>query len=118
MYATLMVHLELGHPNTALLQVAGGLAERLHSSVVGVAACQPMPIIYNDGYIPSDLIDQDRQQIDSEMTTAEADFRTALGGRVEISGWRPIVTSVALSTQLAVEARCADLVIIGGGRKA
>jgi nucleotide-binding universal stress UspA family protein len=118
MYATLMVHLELGHPNTALLQVAGGLAERLHSSVVGVAACQPMPIIYNDGYIPSDLIDQDRQQIDSEMTAAEAEFRTALGGRVEISGWRSIVTNVALSTQLAVEARCADLVITGGGRKA
>src|ERR1700684_3266979 len=100
MYATLMVHLELGHPNTALLQGAGGLEERLHSSVVGVAACQPMPIIYNDGYIPSDLVDQDRQQIDSEMTTAEAEFRTALGSRVEISGWRSIVTNVALSTQL------------------
>jgi nucleotide-binding universal stress UspA family protein len=118
MYATLMVHLELGHPNTALLQLAGDLAERLHSSVVGAAMCQPMPIIYNDGYIPSDVIEQDRQQIESEMKAAEAEFHAVLGGRVEISGWRSIVTSMALSTQLANEARCADLVITGVGPKA
>jgi nucleotide-binding universal stress UspA family protein len=118
MYATLMVHLELGHPNTALLQVAGGLAERLHASIMGVAVCQPMPIIYNDGYIPSDLIDQDRQQIDDEMKAAEAEFRTALGSRAPISDWRSIVTSMSLSMQLANQARCADLVITGAGGKA
>jgi nucleotide-binding universal stress UspA family protein len=118
MYATLMVHLELGRPNTALLQVAGGMAERLRAAVIGVAVCQPMPIIYNDGYIPSDLIDQDRQQIDDEMKTAEAEFRTALAGRAEISNWRSIVTSISLSTQLANEARSTDLVITGVGGKA
>lgn len=31
MYATLMVHLELDHPNTALLKVPGDLAGRLHA---------------------------------------------------------------------------------------
>ena len=31
-YATLMVHLELEHPNDARLQIAGDLAERFDAS--------------------------------------------------------------------------------------
>jgi nucleotide-binding universal stress UspA family protein len=118
MYATLMVHLELGHPNTALLKVAGDLAERLHTSVIGIAVCQPMRIIYSDGYIPGDLIEQDRQQIDDEMKAAEAEFRASLGNRLQTSDWRSVVTYISLSTQLAREARCADLVITGVDRNA
>jgi nucleotide-binding universal stress UspA family protein len=118
MYATLMVHLELGQPNTTLLNVTAGLAERLQASVTGIAVCQPMRIIYNDGYIPGDLIDQDRQQIDDEMKAAEAEFRAAFGSRMQTTAWRPLVTYMSLSAQLAKEARCADLIITGVGRSA
>ena len=91
--ATLMVHLELGHPNTALLEMTAALAERLHADVIGIVLCQPMRIIYNDGYIPPDIFEQDRKQIDNDMTAAEAEFRAALSGRVGTIEWHASVTS-------------------------
>jgi nucleotide-binding universal stress UspA family protein len=111
-YATLMVHLELGHPNTALLKLTSALAERLHAAVIGIAVCQPIRIIYNDGYIPADVIEQDRKQIDGELKAAEAEFRTALTAPVAVD-WRSAVTHAPLSEHLAAEACCADLVITG-----
>lgn len=108
-YATLMVHLEIGHPNTGLLRIAGDLAGRLNASLVGIAVCQPMRILYNDGYVPGDIIEQDRQQIDDDMKAAEAEFRAAFPG----GEWRSVVTYKSLSDNLAKEARCADLVITG-----
>jgi nucleotide-binding universal stress UspA family protein len=112
-YATLMVHLELGHKNTALLNIAGDLAERLHAAVIGIAVCQPMRILYNDGYVPGEIIEQDRKEIDDEMKAAEAEFRTALSRRIGVTEWRSAVTYTSLSDHLAKEARCADLVITG-----
>jgi hypothetical protein len=38
--ATLMVHLELGYPNRALLKITAALAERFHAGVIGIALCQ------------------------------------------------------------------------------
>ena len=108
-FATLMVHLEIGHPNTGLLRIAGDLAGRLNASLIGIAVCQPMRILYNDGYVPSDIIEQDRQQIDDDMKAAEAEFRTAFPG----GEWRSIVSYKSLSDHLAKEARCADLVVTG-----
>ncbi|HEY0183143.1 MAG TPA: universal stress protein [Rhodopila sp.] len=112
-YATLMVHLQLGQPNTALLKLTRQLAERFDASVIGIAVCQPMRIIYNEGYIPAEIIDQDRKQIEDEMKAAEAEFRTALAGRSASTEWRSTVTYLSLSGYLANEACCADLMITG-----
>jgi nucleotide-binding universal stress UspA family protein len=114
-YATLMAHLELGHPNDALLKVASGLAERLHAEMIGVAACQPMRVLYNDGYVPGEIIDQDRRQIEDEMAAAEAEFRAVFG---TAAAWRGTVTYQSLAARLAEEARCADLVITSVARNA
>ena len=116
--ATLMVHLELGRPNTALLNMTAALAERLHAGVIGIALCQPMRIIYNDGYIPPDIFEQDRKQIDNEITAAEAEFRAVLTGRVATIEWCSAVTSRSLSDYLADESCRADLVITGVDRNA
>lgn len=112
-YATLMLHVELGHSNAALLNVAGDLAKRLHARVVGTAVCQPMRILYNDGYVPDAIIEQDRQQIDDDMKAAEAEFRGAFGTAAD---WRPVVSYAPLAEELAKAARCADLVITGVDR--
>ena len=74
-YATLMVHMELGRPNAALLRVAGDLAEKFSASVTGIAVCQPMRVIYSEGYVPGDLIAEDRIEREAELATAEAEFR-------------------------------------------
>lgn len=116
--ATLMVHLELGRPNTALLNMTAALAERLHAGVIGIALCQPMRIIYNDGYIPPDIFELDRKQIDGEIKAAEAEFRAVLTGRATTLEWCSAVTSRSLSAYLADESCRADLVITGVDRNA
>ena len=115
-YATLMVHLELGHANAGLLQIAGDLAERFHAGVIGITACQPMQIIYGDGYVPANLVEQDREELDKEIEAAEAEFRSALQTRADSLEWRSAMTVEPLSDYLASEARSADLVITGVDR--
>jgi nucleotide-binding universal stress UspA family protein len=114
-YATLMVHLELGHSNAGLLQITGDLAERFHAGVIGIAACQPMQIVYAEGagYVSGELIEQDREEIEKEIKEAEVEFRSSLQTRVGTLEWRSTVMFASLSDYLAREARSADLVITG-----
>ena len=112
-YATLMAHLELGHPNAGLLKVAGDLAERFHAGVIGIVACQPMQIFYGDGYIPGEVVEQDRDELATEIRAAEQEFRAALASRVSRLEWRSTVTFDPLPEYLAREARSADLMVTG-----
>ena len=112
-YATLMVHLELGRSNAGLLQIAADLAARFHASVIGIAACQPLQVIYGEGFVSGDLYEQDRQELDKELKAAEAEFRSALQACAATLEWRSAVTFALLSDYLAREARSADLVITG-----
>lgn len=112
-YTTLMAHLELGHSNANLLRIAGDLAQRFDTGVIGIAICQPMQMIYSEGYVPGDLIVQDRDQREKEIDAAEAEFRDILQSRVSRLEWRSEVTPDPLAGYLAREARSADLIITG-----
>jgi nucleotide-binding universal stress UspA family protein len=111
-YASLMVHLDLGVSNEALLGVAGGLAERLKAAAIGVAACTPMQIFAGDAYISGELFDQDRIETDRLINEAEQGFYAALKGRASEVKWRSMVAFAALADVLANESRGADLFII------
>jgi nucleotide-binding universal stress UspA family protein len=111
-YATLMVHLELGRSNAGLLRVAADLAGRFQAGVIGVAACQPMPMYYADGY-SSDMLEQDRVEMGKEIRAAEDEFRTAMHGAVADLEWRSTVAFGLVADYLANEARAADLVLTG-----
>ena len=63
-YRTLMVHLDPSHSNAGLLKIVGDLAERFDARVIGIVACREMQFLYGDGYIPADLLDQDRGQLE------------------------------------------------------
>jgi nucleotide-binding universal stress UspA family protein len=106
-----MVHLELGHSNAGLLAIAGDLAQRFEVGVIGIAMCQPMQIIYSEGYVAADVIVEDREQREKEIATAEAEFRDGLQARVDRLWWRSAVTSDPLADFLVREARSADLII-------
>jgi nucleotide-binding universal stress UspA family protein len=108
-----MVHLELGHPNAGLLRVAGDLAERFNAGVIGIAMCHPMQVIYSEGYVPGNLIDQDREQRQKEIAAAETELRAALTARVGRLEYRSAMTLDPLADYLSREARGADLVITG-----
>jgi len=110
-YATLMVNLEFGQSNASLLQTAGDLAERFHSGVIGVAACQPMNYDYGGVYISGELVEEDRKEIDREMKKTEAEFRDALQKRAKFLEWRSTVTAFALCEDIIRTARGADLII-------
>jgi nucleotide-binding universal stress UspA family protein len=115
-YATMMVHLQPGQSNSGLLQVAGDLAERFHASVIGIAACQPIQVAYNDIYISGDLIEQDREEIQSELQEAEAEFRSALHNRGSSLAWRSALSVTSVADYLAREVRSADLLITSSNK--
>ncbi len=111
-YATLMVHMELGRANDGLLAVAASLAVRLDASVIGIAARQPVQVIYTDGcYISPDVIQQDRDQVEREFAGAEAEFRGAMQLHPKRLQWRSMVTTEKSYAFVAREARSADLVL-------
>ena len=112
-YATLLVHLQLGCPNTGLLKITAELAERFQAGVVGIAARQPLQMVYGDGYVAGDLYERDREEIVKELNAAEAEFRTALTRRVAFLDWRSAQTYARLADYIADEARCADLILSG-----
>ena len=70
-YATVIVHVELGHLNAGLLQIAGDIAERFHAGVIGIAACRPMQIVFGEGYVSRNLIEQDREENEKEPAKIE-----------------------------------------------
>lgn len=112
-YKTLLVHLELGRPNEGLLAIAGALADTLHAEVIGVAACQPIQILYDETYVSGEIYEEDRKEIKKQIEAAEHQFRKAFAGRAKILDWRTTVCYSPLCDYIADQARAADLVITG-----
>ncbi|MBR0785888.1 universal stress protein [Bradyrhizobium iriomotense] len=112
-YATVMVSLALDQSNEARLQVAGELAERFESAIVGVAAAQFAPPLYfTDGAEAQRLIDEGEASVKRRLAGLEAQFRAATknrGGHVE---WRSAQDFPARF--VLAQARCADIVVSGG----
>lgn len=111
-YSMIMVSMDLGGPNDAVLRVAAGLAERFKAGVIGVAACHPLQITYADGYVVNDLIELDRAQKEGQIADAEASFRAALRQVADLH-WRSSIGYAPLAAYVAEQARSADLVITG-----
>lgn len=114
-YSTLLVHLELGNPNTGLLQVAVDLARRFDSELIGIAGCQPVQTYYVEGY-GGDIVEREEQSLDDEIDAAEAEFREAVSAKVTHIGWRATRAYTPVVEFLAHEARAADLVLTGVAR--
>lgn len=111
-YKSLLVHLELNGDNEGVLRIAAELARRSDARVVGVAACQPMSVLYSEGFFATDIITQDHDEIERELAVAEAQFRDAFKGHPDIQ-WRTSICYDALADFIADEARSADLIITG-----
>jgi nucleotide-binding universal stress UspA family protein len=112
-YKTLMVHLELQKNNDTLLNFVGDLAERFQAHVIGIAACQPVQMLYDEGFTAGDVMVQDRAEITKEMAAAESQFRKALAGRAPSLEWCHTVTAAPLASYIAEQASAADLLITG-----
>lgn len=115
-YSTLMVHLDLYQSNDAVLGIAGTLAERFNAAVIGIAAWQPLQVLYSDGYVDGEIYEQDRTYIDQGIKDAEKQFLAGLRPKARELEWRSALPTFA-SDYVAHQARCADLVIVGAAPK-
>ena len=113
-FSTLMVHLELEHPNDARLQIAGDLAEKFNARVIGIAAADPQPPHYAGGSVARGLVAHERTEVKKRMAEAEARFRAAINGRAQGVEWRSALKRPY--DYVAREARAADLIITGSNR--
>ena len=112
-YATVMVSLALDESNEARLEVAGQIAERFDSGIVGIAAAQFSPPLYfTSGEQAQNLIDQGQALIKKRMSELEVQFREATKNRAKYVEWRCAIDFPA--RYILQEARCADIIVSGG----
>jgi len=112
-YATLLVSLILGRPNTRLLEITGRLVEKFDAGVIGFGACRPIHAICRDYAVPAALFEEDRKQIARQLQAAEAEFRVAMTKTRRQVEWRGRTSTLPLAEHLAHEARAADLLVVG-----
>jgi nucleotide-binding universal stress UspA family protein len=113
---SLLVRLAAGSPNDVLLRLAADLASRLRATkMIGISARQPIQIYGSpEMYVPPELVNWDRAQIDKELKETEKEFRKALEGKVPAVEWRStVVTYGSIADYVADQARAADLLITG-----
>lgn len=110
-FRTIMVQMKLHHTNIGLLKIVAELAERFDSRVVGVAACQPVPIVYCDVPMTPMLMDLDNDEIVREMSLAETEFRAVFHGKANRIEWRTATVLEPTADFIALQSRCADLIV-------
>jgi nucleotide-binding universal stress UspA family protein len=93
------------------LRVTSDLAKRFDARVIGIAACQPTPMVYSDGYASGTFVAEDREEIDRETRLAEAEFSKAFEGTAIGTEWRSATMFETVADYVARECRSADLVI-------
>jgi nucleotide-binding universal stress UspA family protein len=113
-FETLMVHLDLDHPNDARLKIVGDLAERFSAGVIGITACLDMPTAFADGYTAGLLIEQEHAETEKRMQEAEARFRAEMRNRAKYIEWRSAIAQP--TAYVAAQSRAADLIILGTNR--
>lgn len=112
MYSTLLVCLEPSRDNAPLLKITRNLAERSDAFVIGVAASRILQLAYSVRGLTGDIFELDRQEIDRNMEAAEKEFRAAFQHSQSHLEWRAVVTTDPPMTQLASQARSADLLVV------
>jgi len=110
-FATLMVCMRVGRPNTGLLAVVRDVAERFGSTVIGIAAKQVSThAACIRGAGPCEPHQHNLRKFADHAAAAEDEFRKALAS-VDKLEWRTQMTFGPAYEHVSNEARIADLVI-------
>ena len=113
-FKTLMVQMKMGHANGDLLAVAVRLAKWCDARVIGIAACQPTPLVTSDGYALGTFVEEDLKEITRELNVAEAEFSAAFSGSTTATEWRSETVYEAVPDYVARQCRSADLIVTSG----
>ena len=112
-YQTLMVHLQLGHSNVAVLQAAKQIAQRCNAAVTGIVVGQQTQMIYGKGYAVIDFFDREQAHLEEKIAAEEALFRAAFKGHAQNIAWFSLVTMEPAVDFILAQACSADLIITG-----
>lgn len=114
-YSTLLVHLDGARSNAAVLDAAATLAMQYDSRVIGIAACQPVPIGAGHGYLDSAIAVLERDIVIDELARTKVEFYAHAGLKPHVLEWRAIPALINVAHIVAGEARCADLIVTSAG---
>lgn len=112
-YQTIMVHLQLGHSNTAVLHAAKQIAQGCNAAVIGVVVGQQTLMIYGQGYGLVDFFDREQAMLEEKIGVEEVLFRAAFKGHTKPVNWLSIVTMEPAVDYVVAHASSADLIITG-----
>lgn len=114
-YRTILVHLQLGQPHTALLHLAARLGDRFGARLIGVAASQPMQALIAEGCANGLLIEDEIAELAREMAVAKDAFHAALGQHPNGATWHARNSCLSIAWYVAQIARSADLILTDAG---
>jgi nucleotide-binding universal stress UspA family protein len=111
-YTSILVQAEPGHRADARVKCAAALADRFEALLIGVGSAHAPPLGLTEPYnaFGGELVVGLRDQLDSDLRSAEISFRRSCGSRA--STW--LAQRVEPATALVDAARIADLIVLGG----
>ncbi len=112
-YQTIMVHLQLGHSNEAVLHAAKQIAKGCHAAVIGIVVGQQTQMIYGKGYALIDFFDREQAHLEEKVAAEEAIFRAAFKGHAHPVKWQSLITMEPMVDFIVAQACNADLIITG-----
>ena len=112
-YKSLMVHVQFGQSNDAVLQAAKYIASRTSTSIIGVMAEQQTQMVYGRGYATLDFFDREQAHLEALIAGEKLTFNTAFKDNVIPIKWRSVVSMEPASDFIVAQARNVDLIITG-----
>ena len=112
-YKTILVHCDAAGNVAHRLNVAADLAQQQGAHLVGFHARPPFqtPVFFDGGFPMDDLFKSYEASAKADQATALAAFEKATKGRHLSTDWR--VVDGFVDSELAVQARYADLLVVG-----
>ena len=112
-YKIILVHCDASKSVSHRLVVAAGLAQHFGSRLVGLHVRQPfeMPVFSMGGFAMDGFFKAYDEGVKAGETAASAAFARATKGKELATEWR--VADGYVDSELAVQARYADLVVVG-----
>jgi len=112
-YKTIMVHMDVGESNSAMLKAATMFAKQLEAKVIGIIVGQQTPIIYGRDYPMMEFVDIENTNLEKSIQTAEALFRKAFKAHIAPIEWRSTITRAPIVDFIVAESRSVDLIMTG-----
>ena len=115
-FATLLVHVEADSSSDPRLALAVDLSNQLEAKLIGVAAEFYRPTYYGFDVGAGDLMAAEMEAVEIDLKRAQEKFQSIAGSVRNGSEWRAAIQFPL--TDIAAEARAADLVITSSSARA